>query len=86
MGKKTTIQKITTVLTKKLTDEHRLMVIIRNELYEGSWEEMEKDLRDRLNGRPVIEKLVEKIKRDLAYIEDLRLMGKEAGINLTTLL
>lgn len=72
--------------TIKLTEDQRLMVILRDELYGGSWEEMEKDLRDRLNGRPVIEKLVEKIRRDLDYIEDLRLMKKNDGINLTTLL
>lgn len=69
-----------------LTEDQRLMVIIRDELYDGSWQEMEKDLRDRLNGRPVIEKLVNKIERDLAYIEELRSIEKEDGINLTTIL
>jgi hypothetical protein len=62
------------------------MVIIRDELYDGSWEEMEKDLRDRLNGKPVIEKLVKKIYRDLEYIDQLRTIEKAEGINLTTLL
>jgi len=47
------------------------LVNLRDELYVGSWERMQQDLRDRLNGRPYIHKLVERIKDDLGRIYNI---------------
>jgi hypothetical protein len=36
----------------QLTDEHRMLLDIRDTLYEGSWEDFVRDLRARERGRP----------------------------------
>ena len=35
-----------------LTDEHRMLLQIRDTLYEGNWEDFVRDLEDRANDRP----------------------------------
>ena len=35
-----------------LADEHRMLLRIRDTLYEGSWEDFARDLRARAQGRP----------------------------------
>lgn len=36
----------------ELSDEHRMLLRMRDTLYEGSWEDFERDLRARMEGRP----------------------------------
>ena len=36
------------------TREERMLVVLKHELYDGDWDEMEADLRARLEGRPYI--------------------------------
>jgi len=36
----------------RLTEEHRMLLRMRDTLYEGSWEDFTRDLRARLQGRP----------------------------------
>ena len=55
-----------------LTSEERMLVVLKRELYEGSWDEMVADLRARLDGRPYIFKLAHRIADDLERIERLR--------------
>ena len=38
--------------TFDLSDEHRMLLRMRDTLYEGSWEDFERDLRARMEGRP----------------------------------
>ena len=59
-----------------MTPEERMLINLRDELYGGSWDQMEEDLRDRLKGRPYIFKLVNRIQDDLSRIE--RLQGYES--------
>ena len=66
-----------------LTNEERMLVILKRELYEGSWEEMEADLRARLEGRPYIFKLAHRIADDLARIEKLRAVEQVRGVDLS---
>ena len=40
-----------------LLPEERMLIRIRDELYEGSWETMRHDLENRLAGKPYIFKL-----------------------------
>ena len=54
-----------------MTDEGRMLVVLKRELYEGSWEEMVADLRARLEGRPYIFKLAHRIADDLERIDRL---------------
>ena len=62
--------------------EERMLVVLKRELYEGSWGEMEADLRARRDGKPYIFKLVHRIEDDLARIERLRTFEASAGVDL----
>ena len=68
---------------ESMTNEERMLVVLRHELYEGSWDEMDKDLRARLEGRPYIFKLAHRIADDLERIQRLRAFERSCGINLT---
>ena len=65
-----------------MTREERMLVVLKRELYESSWSEMEADLRARLEGKPYIFKLVHRIEDDLARIERLRTFEASAGVDL----
>lgn len=57
---------------RSLSHEERTLLEVRDELYGGSWDLLEADLRDRLAGRPYIFQLATKIEEDLDRIERLR--------------
>ena len=65
-----------------LMAEERMLVVLRDELYSGSWDRMLVDLRDRLKGRPYIFKLVNRIQDDIARIEKLQDYEKKNNVNL----
>ena len=65
-----------------MTSEERMLVVLRSELYDGSWQEMTDDLRARLDGRPYLFKLAHRIADDLARIERLRDFEQSLGIDL----
>jgi hypothetical protein len=65
-----------------LTSGERLLVTLREELYEGSWDLMLEDLRDRLEKRPYIFKLSSRIEADMAAIEKMRAYETKENINL----
>lgn len=73
-------------LVAGLTPEERMLVLLQRELYAGSWEEIQADLQNRLEGRPYIYKLVNRIKDDLDRIEKLTAIEKEYGIKLTDMI
>ena len=57
---------------EQLTSEEKMLVILKVELYEGSWSSMLEDLRSRLAGRPHIFKLADRITEDIDRIEKLQ--------------
>jgi hypothetical protein len=65
-----------------LTPEEAMLVRIRDELCEGSWEAMQHDLQNRLAGRPYIFKLVSRIEHDLAAVRLLSAYEAARGVNL----
>ncbi len=65
-----------------LSADERTLLVLRDELYDGSWEQMEGDLKDRLKGKPYIFKLVNRIQEDLARLEKLRDYEKKHKVNL----
>ena len=67
---------------QRLTSEERMLVVLKRELYEGSWDEMEADLRARLEGRPYIFRLAHRISEDLERIVRLREFERQAGVDL----
>lgn len=65
-----------------LTREQRMLVVLKRELYEGSWQEMEADLQARLEGRPYIFKLAHRIAEDLERIQQLRQFEQQWHVDL----
>lgn len=60
-----------------------MLVVLKAELYEGSWDEMEADLRSRLAGQPYIFKLANRITDDLERIARLREFERAGGMDLS---
>ena len=56
---------------RKLPQQERTLLVLREELYEGSWDEMKVDLESRLNRGPHVFELVEKIEADIERIARL---------------
>ena len=65
-----------------LTHEEKLLLILRDDLYGGSWSRMAQDLSDRLKGKPYIFKLVNRIEEDLVRIQKLARYEEKHDINL----
>ena len=66
----------------RLTDEQRLLVVLKRELYDGRWEPMIADLKNRLSGRPYVLKLAHRIEDDLERIEQMRRMEEHYEVDL----
>ena len=66
-----------------LTSEERMLVVLKHELYEGSWDEMIADLQARLEGRPYIFRLAHRIIDDLGRIKRLRDFERRHGVDLS---
>ncbi len=69
-----------------LGKEERTLVMVRDELYGGSWDELSRDLVARKERRPFIFKLSSRIEEDLDRIEKLRAFELETGHDLRDLL
>ncbi len=65
-----------------LDTEASQLLILRDELYEGSWDDMRRDLEDRRDGKPYIYKLVNRIDEDLRRIERLSSYERRHNVNL----
>jgi len=68
---------------RTLGEESRMLVILKAQLYNGSWEPMLDDLRNRLAGKPYIFKLANRIQDDIERIERLRKFEHEHNIDLS---
>lgn len=68
---------------QSMPSEERMLVLLKRELYEGSWDEMAADLKARLDGRPYIFKLVHRISDDLERIERLREFERRNRVDLS---
>ena len=68
---------------KSLTEEETMLVVLKRELYAGSWDEMTADLKARLEGGPYIFKLANRITDDLARIDRLRSFERDRGVDLS---
>ena len=65
-----------------LPPEEKILITLRDELYAGSWDSMLRDLRDRLQGKPYIFRLVNKIEEDIVRIESLRGYERKHRVDL----
>jgi len=67
---------------KNLTEEQRMLIVLKAQLYNGSWAPMLDDLRNRLTGKPYIFKLANRIKDDIERIEKLSVFENEHNVDL----
>jgi hypothetical protein len=65
-----------------LSEEHKMLVALKTQLYGGSWEPMLDDLRNRLAGKPYIFKLVHRIQDDIERIEQMQKFEAEHKVDL----
>ncbi len=79
----TSVSKEVSDFVATLSDEHRMLVILKAQLYGGIWEPMLDDLQNRLTGKPYIFKLANRIKDDIERIEQMREFEQEHNVDLT---
>ncbi|PCJ62654.1 MAG: hypothetical protein COA79_03815 [Planctomycetota bacterium] len=65
-----------------LTKSEKMLVILRDELYESSWDLMLKDLNSRLKGEPFIFKLADRIDSDIKCIDKIKSFEKKKNVNM----
>jgi len=65
-----------------LDDEDRMLVILKQQLYHGTWEPMLEDLKNRLLGKPYIFKLANRIKGDIERIQKMQEFEAKNNIDL----
>ena len=82
-GVGTSVSKVISDFIAGLSDEHRMLVILKAQLYGGTWEPMLDDLENRLEGKPYIFKLANRIRDDIERIEQMRKFEEEHKIDLT---
>jgi hypothetical protein len=68
---------------KNLTEEQRMLIVLKAQLYGGAWEPMLDDLKNRLTGKPYIFKLANRIQDDIERIEQMSVFEAEHSINLS---
>ena len=76
------VSKVVSDFVNGLSEGHRMLIVLKAQLYEGSWEPMLDDLRNRLAGKPYIFKLVHRIQDDIERIEETQKFESEHGVDL----
>ena len=81
-GLETSVGKTVEDYVAGLSNEHRMLVILKAQLYDGSWAPMLDDLQNRLAGKPYIFKLANRIRDDVERIEQMQTFEKEHNVDL----
>ena len=76
------VSKVVSDFINGLSDEHRMLVVLKAQLYDNMWEPMLDDLRNRMAGDPYIFKLVNRIQDDIKRIEEMQEFESENNIDL----
>jgi hypothetical protein len=66
----------------RMNEEHRMLVVLKAQLYGGHWQAMLKDLRKRLAGKPFVFKLSNRISEDIKRIEEMQEFEKVHNVDL----
>ena len=79
---KTSVSNVLSDFVDGLSDEHRMLVVLKAQLYGGTWEPMLDDLKNRLGGKPYIFKLVNRINDDIERIQQMQIFEEEQNVDL----
>ena len=71
-----------TAYVSALSDEYKMLIALKAQLYGGSWKPMLDDLKNRLDGKPYIFKLVNRINEDVDRITEMKAFEDENGVDL----
>ena len=66
-----------------LSDEQKLLLVLKRELYDREWAPMVQDLQNRLAGRPYVLALAHRIEDDLDRIDKLRHVEQQNDVDLS---
>jgi len=69
-----------------LTKSDRMLVALRDELYDGDWETMIGDISNRMKGQPYLFKFVNRAEKDIQSIKKIKGFEEEHHINLNRFL
>jgi hypothetical protein len=67
---------------KSLSAEHKMLIVLKKQLYGGKWEPMYQDLKNRLEGKPYIFKLANRINDDIERIEQMKQFEQQYDADL----
>jgi hypothetical protein len=81
-GSETAVSKVVSDFVEGLSDEHRMLVVLKSQLYDNTWEPMLDDLQNRLAGKPYIFKLANRIQDDIRRIEEMQEFEAENNVDL----
>ncbi len=81
-GSDTAVSRAVSDFVKGLSEEQRMLVVLKAQLYDGTWEPMLDDLRNRLSGKPYIFKLIDRIQDDIERIEQMKKFEAEHNVDL----
>ncbi len=81
-GNKVAVDKAVNDYVGRLSDEYRMLIVLKGQLYDGQWEPMLDDLKNRLVGKPYIFKLVNRINDDIKRIEEMMDFENKYNIDL----
>ncbi|HUS72884.1 MAG TPA: hypothetical protein VMY06_07430 [Sedimentisphaerales bacterium] len=81
-GSETAVSKVVSDFVEGLSDEHRMLVVLKAQLYDNTWEPMLDDLQNRLAGKPYIFKLANRIQDDIRRIEEMQEFEAEHNVDL----
>ena len=66
----------------RLSEEQKLLLVLKRDLYDGAWAPMVADLENRLNGKPFVLKLAARIEDDLQRIEQFQQLERHYQVDL----
>ncbi len=81
-GGDTAVSRAVSDFVDRLSEEHRMLVILKAQLYDGTWEPMLDDLQNRLAGKPYIFKLANRIRDDIERIGQMQKFEAEHNVDL----
>jgi hypothetical protein len=71
-----------TAYVSALSNEYKMLIALKAQLYGGNWKPMLDDLSNRLDGKPYIFKLVNRINEDVGRITEMKAFEDENGVDL----
>ncbi len=81
-GSETAVSKVVSDFIEGMSYEYRMLVVLKAQLYDNTWEPMLDDLRNRLAGKPYIFKLASRIHDDIERIEQMQKFEAEHNVDL----